>query len=58
MNENKESYFNYVSGSFEEIFGFSLLVNYPEWEQRLNLFEEDKKPFLAAIRNSVDNLVF
>jgi len=51
--KNKVHYFNYVSDSFQELFGFKILPHYKLWLTRLNIHPEDVSSFLEATQQSI-----
>ncbi len=51
--KNKVHYFNYVSDSFYELFGYNILTHYKSWLTRLNIHPEDVSSFLETTQQSI-----
>lgn len=51
--KNKVHYFNHVSKSFYDLFGFNILTHYKSRLSRLNIHQEDVSSFLEATQQSI-----
>ena len=53
VTPDKQSYFEYVSESFQEIFGFELLTHQSKWDTKLVLHPEDFDSFVEAKNKAI-----
>ena len=53
ITPDKQSYFEYVSESFQEIFGFELLTHQSKWDTKLVLHPEDFDSFVEAKNKAI-----
>ena len=52
---NNGSYFEYISESFEKIFGLRLVTYQPSWDKKLMLHKEDIETFKLAKNKAIQN---
>ena len=50
-----ETYFEYISESFEKIFGLRLLINQPSWHTKLMLHKDDIETFIETKNKAIQN---
>ncbi|MFZ4679518.1 MAG: PAS domain S-box protein [Flavobacterium sp.] len=55
VNSIEETYFEYISESFEKIFGVRLVTNQPNWGNKLLLHEDDVKTFKETKNKAIQN---
>jgi PAS domain S-box-containing protein len=56
VTPDKETYFEYVSESFQEIFGFELRTYQSKWDTKLVLHPEDFDSFIEAKNRAIANV--
>ncbi len=52
---NNKTYFEYISESFEKIFGLRLVTHQPNWDKKLLLHKEDIETFKIAKNKAIQN---
>jgi PAS domain S-box-containing protein len=55
VNQNNETYINYISDSFESIFGFNLAIQDTNWHQDLSIHPEDIVNFFTVMFSTIES---
>jgi len=55
VTSNNESYFDYISESFEKIFGLRLVLRQTKWDRKLQLHKDDIQNFIETKNKAIQN---
>lgn len=55
VTSNNESYFDYISESFEKIFGLRLVLRQTKWDSKLQLHKDDIQNFIETKNKAIQN---